>query len=190
MTVTAALVLGGGRATRLGGADKAAVEIAGVPLVERVYAAVRGLPVIAVGPPSLARPGVTVVREEPPFGGPVAALAAGVAALAPGIGEVLVLACDLPRAAGIVDQLTAAPLPDDADALVLRDAGGRLQWLAARYRMAPLRRALAALPAVDGAPMRAVLDGLRFVALDDDRDAALDLDTWADVEGYRDGYRD
>lgn len=181
----AALVLGGGRATRLGGTDKAAIVVDGRPLVEHVYAALDGAVVIAVGPDSLARPGVRVVREDPPFGGPVAALAAGLAALAPSVDEVLVLACDLPRADGIVAQLSAATFPDDADAVLLRDAGGRTQWLAGRYRVAALRRAVAAVARVDGAAMRQVAASLRIVAVDDDREASIDLDTWPEVESYR-----
>ncbi|ADG78954.1 molybdenum cofactor guanylyltransferase [Tsukamurella paurometabola] len=182
--MSVALVLGGGRASRLDGADKASVKIDGVALVDRVYAALRGHAVIAVGPPSLARPGITVVREAPPFGGPVAALAAGLAVTPEGGDEVLVLACDLPRAAGIVQRLSAASFPDAIDALVLRDAGGRMQWLAGRYRLPALRRAVAALPRVDGAAMRAVTDQLRLEAVADHGDA-VDLDTWADVERFR-----
>ncbi|HCS59936.1 MAG TPA: molybdopterin-guanine dinucleotide biosynthesis protein, partial [Microbacterium sp.] len=51
--MTAAIILTGGRASRLGGVDKASVEIDGIPLVDHVYAAVTGCaPIIAVGPPS------------------------------------------------------------------------------------------------------------------------------------------
>jgi len=122
------IVLAGGRGSRLGGALKPAVEVAGRPLLSRVLDA-RPLAqqAVVVGPAG-ARPAaidehgnaVSVVwaLEDPPFGGPVAGLAAGLAALdaayegaleaahdadAPMLDEpagwVLVLACDLPYGA-------------------------------------------------------------------------------------------
>ncbi|WFR85243.1 NTP transferase domain-containing protein [Arthrobacter sp. Y-9] len=195
MTVRAAIVLAGGRASRLGGADKASVEVAGRRLVDHVYAAVADCaPVIAVGPDSLARPGVTVVREEPPFGGPVAALAAALRAVsgfpedAPARAagaEAWVLACDLPRADRIVAALKHVPIPDGADAVVLADADGRSQWLAGRYRLEALHRAVAALGHVDGAALRHLLAPLTLHTVPDTADASLDLDTWSAVEQYR-----
>ena len=195
MTARAAIVLAGGRASRLGGADKASVEVAGRRLVDHVYAAVADCaPVIAVGPDSLARPGVTVVREEPPFGGPVAALAAALKAMAglpedspartPGA-EAWVLACDLPRAGRIVAALEDVPIPAGADAVVLADGDGRAQWLAGRYRLEALHRAVAELGRVDGAALRHLLAPLTVHTVVDTADASLDLDTWSAVEKYR-----
>lgn len=182
----AAIVLAGGRGSRLGGADKAAVEIDGRPLVDRLIAAVEGNePVVVVGPPTLERPGVVVVREDPPFGGPVAAIAAALDALGASAAETWLLACDLPRAARIVELLGRAPLPQGVDGLALVDADGRTQWLAGRYRVAALRRAIAALPKVDGASMRALLEPLGITTVPDRGGAALDLDTWAAIEHYR-----
>ncbi len=199
MTARAAIVLAGGRASRLGGADKASVEVAGRRLVDHVYAAVADCaPVIAVGPDSLARPGVTVVREEPPFGGPVAALAAALKAIA-GLpedsparrtgAEAWVLACDLPRAGRIVAALEDVPIPAGADAVVLADRDGRAQWLAGRYRLEALHRAVAELGRVDGAALRHLLAPLTLHAVVDTADASLDLDTWAAVEQYREQQR-
>lgn len=182
-------MLAGGRGTRLGGVDKAAVQLGGAPLVDRVYAALTGTVVIAVGPDSLARPGVRVVREDPPFGGPVAALAAGLAALpaaqsAPQT-EVWLLACDLPRAGAAVELLAAVELGPDIDGAVLVDADDRAQWLAGRYRTAALRAAVGALDSPVGAPMKAVTAALRLRAVPDPDAAALDLDTWAAIDDYR-----
>ncbi|MDQ0708429.1 molybdopterin-guanine dinucleotide biosynthesis protein A [Arthrobacter woluwensis] len=195
MTARAAIVLAGGRASRLGGADKASVEVAGRRLVDHVYAAVADCaPVIAVGPDSLARPGVTVVREEPPFGGPVAALAAALKAVAAlpddsparaAGAETWVLACDLPRAERIIAALEDVPIPDGAEAVVLADVDGRAQWLAGRYRLEALHRAVAALGHVDGAALRQLLAPLTLHIVPDTADASLDLDTWAAVEQYR-----
>ncbi|MFB7252257.1 molybdenum cofactor guanylyltransferase [Microbacterium sp. NPDC056234] len=182
----AAVVLAGGRATRLGGAEKARVEVDGRMLLDAVLDAVAVCePVIVVGPAHLARPGVRVVREEPAFGGPVAAIEAALAALPEATAETWVLACDLPRAAGVVDALEGVRMPDDADAVVLRDADGRSQPLAGRYRVETLRRAIGALSVVEGVAMRRLTAALRMHEIEDAHGVSIDLDTWEDVAAYR-----
>ncbi len=77
-----ALVLAGGAARRLGGADKPGVRVGGRALLDRVLAACAGARttvVVAESRPT-ARP-VDWAREDPPGGGPLAALDAGVRAL-------------------------------------------------------------------------------------------------------------
>ncbi|MBZ2199190.1 NTP transferase domain-containing protein [Ruania sp. N2-46] len=148
---------------------------------------------VVVGPPALAAtpvpPGleVRVTSEDPPFGGPVAGLAAGLAALEDGTTEapILVLACDLPFASTAVGPLLAryAALTIDDDGACAEHAG-RLQWLAGIYRRDSLRRALAALGTVRDTSVRALVAPLRLVAvpgLD-----ARDVDTWGDVAYARD----
>ena len=182
----AAIVLAGGRATRLGGADKAEIEVDGRMLIDGVLQAVAACePIVVVGPDHLTRPGVRVVRERPAFGGPVAALEAALQALSDAVAETWVLACDLPRAGGIVDVLSEHLMTDDVDALMLRDSGGRVQPLAGRYRVAPLRAAIGALPTAEGAAMRRITEALRVQEIDDERGASMDLDTWEDVSAYR-----
>jgi len=193
----------------LGGADKASLSVDGSPLVEHALAALRGVsPLVLVGPKHLARPGVVLTREDPPHGGPAAALAAGMRALdawsaAPEVGAVSaadgetaaeapslvwLLACDLPRAGGLVgavrSALAARPLAPDEDGMIVRDAGGRDQWLAGIYRVAALRNALTALGDADGAPLRRVVGRLRLRRVDDAAGDAVDLDTWDDVGRY------
>lgn len=184
--MTAAIILTGGRASRLGGVDKASVEIDGIPLVDHVYTAVHGCaPIIAVGPASTGRAGVQVVREEPPFGGPVAAIAAGLAALDDSdAAETWLLACDLPLAPALVERLSRVPLPPDADAVIAVDSDGREQWLAGRYRISALREALAQFADPSGNSMRALVGALTLHTVADDG-AARDLDTWADIEEHR-----
>lgn len=182
----AAIVLAGGRATRLGGADKAQVTIDGRMLIDGVLAAVTACdPVVVVGPDHLARHGVRMVREEPRFGGPVAAIAAALPELPEDAVETWVLACDLPRASGVVDALEGALMPDDADAIVLRDADGRSQPLAGRYRVGALRRAVGALAVTDGVAMRRLTASLRVHEISDAHGVSIDLDTWDDVSDYR-----
>lgn len=187
--MTAAIVLAGGRASRLGGTDKANLHVDGRPLIDAAYESVaEARPVIVVGPESIARSGVTVVQEDPPFGGPVAGIDAAFDQLPADDhtpSEIWLLACDLPRASLIVAQLREIPIPESADAIILRDADGRDQWLAGRYRTASLRSALESLPEVRDVSMRRLVAGLNIHTVDDRLGAAVDLDTWADVEQYR-----
>ena len=111
-----AVVLAGGAGRRLGGADKPWVVVAGLPLVDHVLEAVRSARcVVLVARPELARAGVLMTLEDPPGGGPVAGLAAGLAVLdheAPADdGLVVVLACDVPAAGRALPTLLAAVVP-------------------------------------------------------------------------------
>lgn len=188
---TGAIVLGGGRSVRLGGVDKADVEVDGIALIDHVYAAVHGCtPVIAVGPNGIDRAGIHVVREDPPFGGPAAAVAAGVMALDDSDAvEAWLLACDLPRAEELVARLAEVPIPDGDDAVVAVDADGRMQWLAGRYRVSALRGAVAQHPKISGVSMRKLFEDLRLHPVDD-AGTALDLDTWAAIDNYRSTRKD
>ncbi|KDA06855.1 molybdopterin-guanine dinucleotide biosynthesis protein MobA [Microbacterium sp. CH12i] len=187
----AAIVLTGGRASRLGGIDKASMEIDGIPLVNHVYAAVHDCaPIIAVGPDETGRPGVRVVREEPRFGGPVAAIAAGLAALDDSEAlETWILACDLPLAPTLVERLSQVPLSSNADAVIAVDVDGREQWLAGRYRISSLRKALAQFSDPAGASVRALVAPLTLLTVTDEG-SARDLDTWADIDEHRSRRKD
>ncbi|NIY66859.1 molybdopterin-guanine dinucleotide biosynthesis protein [Streptomyces malaysiensis] len=89
------MILAGGAARRLGGVDKPALRVGGRALLDRVLDACRGAGrTVVVGP---RRPTVRPVRwarEEPPGGGPVAAVDAGVRQTTAPL--VLVLSADLP----------------------------------------------------------------------------------------------
>ena len=96
---TVAVVLAGGTSRRFG-TDKLAHPVAGRPLLDHTLA---GLPddvdVLLVGPPRATERAVTLVREDPPGGGPTAGLVAGLRhALADGAAVVLVLPGDAPGA--------------------------------------------------------------------------------------------
>lgn len=183
----AGIVLAGGRARRLDGADKPGLVVDGAPLVEHALTALAGCaPLVLVGPDSLARPGTVVVREDPPFGGPVAALAAALPAVDNDL--TWLLACDLPRAAAAVSALEQdlhrEPLRPEEDGLVLVDGQGQEQWLAGLYRRASLERALAGLPRAEGARLRDLAAALHLRRVPDRRHASLDLDTWDQVSAY------
>lgn len=179
-----AIVLAGGSAARLGGADKPGLDVGGRTLLARAVDAVAEAGrVIVVGPPrELTRP-VIWRREDPPGGGPLAGLAAGLAEV--GAELVLVLAADLPWIAPAIPELLDALRSGDHDATVLVDAGGRANPLAAAWRTAALRRALA--PHGDGAgvPVRALLAGIRVGRVHDPRGWGQDCDTWDEVHEAR-----
>lgn len=111
---TAAIILAGGRASRLDGTAKPLLEVGGRTLLDRAIAAVDGCdPIVVVGPPAPTRVRVVWTRETPEFGGPVAGIAAGLALV--DTADVLVLAADLPNAEGAVALLRRHP-PLSADA--------------------------------------------------------------------------
>jgi molybdopterin-guanine dinucleotide biosynthesis protein A len=177
----AAVVLAGGRSTRLGGRDKATLLLDGARLVDRAVAAAQGAgaaAVVVVGPASLG-PGVPVVQEDPPFGGPVAGIAAGLAALG-GSTAVLVLACDLADPVAAVTALTAAWARTDPGVHLL-DAEGRPQWLAGIYRRDLLEESLSALGDPAGQSARQLLSGLPLRGVPVAPSAAADIDTWEDL---------
>lgn len=180
-----AVVLAGGAARRMGGEDKPGVVVGGVTLLDRVLAACGDAGVtVVVGPERPTARAVRWVREEPVGGGPVAGLAAGIAEVR--AEATLLLAADLPFLdAATVHRLLGALRDPDLDAAVLVDADGRDQLLTAAYRTAPLRAALAAVGEPDGARLRAVTGGLRTLRLPDTAGAAVDCDTWDDVERAR-----
>ncbi len=177
-----AVVLAGGGGRRMGGVDKPGLEVDGRTLLDRVLSAVGGAErVVVVGP---SRPTVREVvwtREDPPGGGPAAALAAGLAlVLSP---TVVVLAADLPFLdTATVDQLRRAA--EGADGAVLLDDEGRDQVLTSAWTTERLRER--AVGDLAGRPLRALLRGLEPVRLPaPDPRAVQDCDTPDDLARAR-----
>lgn len=189
-----AIIPAGGRASRLGGIVKPLLTIDGSSLLARALAAAGGARrTVVVGPPELPVPdGIALVREDPPFGGPVAAVAAGLRGLdADPADWLLLLAADLPRPVDLVAALLAAASRTDPaeDALVGVDPVGRRQWLAGLYRPAAVTAALrraAAGPAdpLSGLSLHRTLGGLRIrdvrlpAAITGDIDLPADAAAW------------
>ncbi|WP_411070818.1 NTP transferase domain-containing protein [Streptomyces sp. cmx-4-25] len=185
-----AVVLAGGTARRLGGTDKPAVRVGGRTLLDRVLAACSdaGRTVVVGSPRPTGRP-VRWTREDPPGGGPVAALDAGVRET--GAAVLLVLSADLPFLDGATVRSLLGALDEDpgAEAALLTDAGGRDQPLVAAYRSGPLRRELARLAHEHGGtahlPLRHLTHALRLVRLPAGPLASFDCDTWEDIATAR-----
>ncbi|MEV6022882.1 NTP transferase domain-containing protein [Streptomyces sp. NPDC052036] len=211
-----AVVLAGGAARRLGGADKPGVRVGGRALLDRVLAACAGAAttVVVAGPRPTARP-VLWAREEPPGAGPVAALDAGLRRTT--ARYVVVLSADLPfLEAGTVRRLLAALRASGAEGAVLTDPEGRDQPLVAAYRSAALRRELTRLaaeqgpsgapelprppdlgdpselpprPGLAGLPLRRLVAGLGLTRISDPV-ASFDCDTWDDIAAARSRIRE
>lgn len=181
------IVLAGGRGSRLGGVDKATLELAGERLVDRVVRASRiagAAQVIVVGPDSAGSGADVVLRERPEFAGPLAGIAAGIAVVTSP--WVWVLACDLEYPERVCTVLskdhvaasTAGRSAADADGTLLVDGSGRPQWLAANYRAAALAEACDHIgDEVVDAPVRRALEGLKLRELQVPTALAADIDT-------------
>lgn len=199
-TDMAAIILAGGRARRLG-TPKPAVRLNGETLLDRALRATSGMAVVVVGPGELApsvasHPAATVTREEPPFAGPAAAVAAGLDELARRMshaGRVLVLACDLALASEAAAMLLAvSDRNPDGDGVVLTDPSAHRQWLCGIYRAEALRASadrLRTAGALPSAPARSLFGGLRLHEVPDPGGLSDDIDTPADLAAARERIR-
>jgi molybdopterin-guanine dinucleotide biosynthesis protein A len=182
-----AVILAGGAGRRLGGVDKALIVVDEVTLLDRALSACTAAGrTVVVGPRRAGgADSVYWCREDPPGGGPVAGLAAGLLEVSAEI--VVVLAVDQPWIAGAVAplrvQLAAAnrAQPDAIDAAVLVDADGRRNYLAAAWRRVALLNALLALDQLAGASMRSVYASARCVEVSDTAGWGRDIDTPDDL---------
>ncbi|MYW01838.1 NTP transferase domain-containing protein [Streptomyces sp. SID3343] len=179
------IVPAGGAARRLDGVDKPALLVAGVSLLDRVIEAAAGAErVVVAGPRRPTRRPVAWVCEDPPGGGPVAALAAALPTVQAPV--VVLLAADLPFVTGeLVERLAARVAAGPVDAVLAVDGDGREQYLLAAFRTAALRTAVAALGDPGGASLRRVVGALTVSRLPADPETVFDCDTWADVRSAR-----
>lgn len=190
-----AVILSGGRSSRLGGVHKPALMYDGATLLERALQAAGGASAVAVvGPdPGTLPPGVLACREDPPFSGPAAAIAAGLSALARHAQDrhrapapyTLVLACDMPRVQTAVRALLAAAAEwPPGDGLMAVSTDGRRQPLVGFYGTAVLQQHISDA-ARRGALLNASVFGL--LARLDVREVGVpggatdDVDTWDDA---------
>ncbi|WP_312178585.1 NTP transferase domain-containing protein [Arthrobacter sp.] len=201
-----AVVLAGGRSSRLDGVPKAGLLYNGQTLLERTLEAVSHAGCVAVAGPAeleafLPRERSFMVREDPPFSGPAAAVGAALSALY-GEGQTadgsrarpwtLVLACDMPASAGAVRALLSEAASDPAQSVMARDSSGALQPLAALYRTADLLRAVNGQPdGLENLSMFRLLARVQWREVAVPEGSTADVDTWADAGkwGIRPGNR-
>lgn len=181
-----AIVLAGGRSSRLGGEPKAALRRGDRALLSVTLDATAGAGrTVVVGDPSalVVPAGVLVVRESPAFGGPAAAIAAGVTVLAgPTPADyLLVLACDMPAIADAVPALLERA-GRAADGAIAVDGAGHPQYLAGVYRTASLAAAVRSHASrLENLSVRALLTGLDLDHTAVPPGSTSDVDTWADA---------
>jgi molybdenum cofactor guanylyltransferase len=200
------IILAGGRAVRMAGADKPALAVGETSMlvsVARAATAAGTGRLIIVGPrregavlDALAAEtagvpgGLAFVSEEPPGGGPVPALRMGLAEVtAPWLA---LLAADLPFLRGRqIRNLLAEGLAAGAAGAVLTDGDARAQWLAGGWQADAVR---AALLTYDGSSLHgllAPLDPVLAPLADPGPGPApwLDCDTPADLAAARRAWR-
>ncbi|MDO4899495.1 molybdenum cofactor guanylyltransferase [Actinomyces sp.] len=210
------VVLAGGTGKRLGGASKPDVVVRGARMLDHVlsgidYVRVQLPPgrVVVVAPPTVSVPsGVLRALEDPPLGGPVAGIAAGLARLAtseeePEAGQTgytgdtaggrltAVLTCDAPESGRLLPELVNALKEcTGADgACVIAD--DHVQYLLGVYRTVALVTAVAPVgTGLRNVAVRRVMSGLSLIHVDvserggECARAARDLDTWEDIRAY------
>jgi molybdopterin-guanine dinucleotide biosynthesis protein A len=196
-----AVILAGGRGSRLGGVSKPELEVDGRRLLDAALAAASGAERTVVVGDVPVPAGVLRTREDPAFGGPVAGLEAGMAALRALVGQsvssstehgarthtqppppwTLVLASDLPEAPAAVEALLAADAGTH-DGVCLLDADGRLQWLLGCYRTPVLAARLAARGEITA--MYRLLEPLDLLGVPGAEASTVDLDTPDDVAAW------
>lgn len=189
-----AIIIAGGRGSRLGGIDKPTLRLRETTLLDLAISAVSDADRICiVGPERRITGGGCVIwaLEEPRSGGPAAALGAGIRALAPAPAPfTLVLAADLVRPAEAVGVLTAVSIPDAAAGLIAVDGSGHRQPLLAVYRTASLTAALDGSPSgtlagsLNGHSVRCLLVGLDLVGVPVPDDLCADVDTPDDAHRH------
>ncbi|WP_109471299.1 molybdenum cofactor guanylyltransferase [Ornithinimicrobium cavernae] len=187
------LVLAGGAGSRLGGVDKAGLVVGGRRLLDRALDATKGARLVVVVGPVVVPEGVLQTVEDPPGGGPVAGIVAGMRVLTrapetgrgPGTGGpapwTVLLAVDQPEAALAVPGLlsAAATVGPDVDLVCPVDGSGHPQWLLAAYRTPALTAALRDVGTGHGTSVRHLVSGLRSVAAGPSTHVG-DIDTWED----------
>jgi molybdopterin-guanine dinucleotide biosynthesis protein A len=185
-----AIVVAGGSARRLGGVDKPGLDVGGRTLLDRTLDAVGAAGrIVVVGPERASEHAVIWCREDPPGGGPVAAVAAGLDLVQADL--VAVIAADLPRLAPAVPLLVTAATTAattaaaGTTAALLVDPGGRVNHLAGVWQRATLTDAIGSLDEVVGASMRSLVAAVPVVLVPDEGGWGRDCDTWDDVRAAR-----
>ncbi|QGU01364.1 molybdopterin-guanine dinucleotide biosynthesis protein MobA [Corynebacterium kalinowskii] len=182
------IILGGGEARRMGGVDKLAASLHGRRLIDWLLADAAALPArpIVVARPSLElADAIDRTLEDPPFGGPVAGIAAALPLTSAPV--VAVVGGDAPLAARVLPQLVAA-LDASCDGVLARTPDGRDQLLLGAFHRESLLGAVTALDTPRDKSVRALYRSLNLksVAVPEwtmDADSPADLEKLAGLSG-------
>ncbi len=174
------MVLAGGVAARLDGVDKASVELHGRTLLTwALDSVIDAAEVVVVGDPVPTHRPVTFTREDPRYGGPVAALLTGRDALLDPRGTVAVLACDMPYlTAHTFRRLRDAA--ESCDGAMLVGPDGRRQ-LALVLDVARLDAVRPGREEQHGLALHQLLEPLDLAEVAAEGQEHRDVDTWADI---------
>ncbi|UVI35685.1 molybdenum cofactor guanylyltransferase [Brevibacterium spongiae] len=193
MTVNA-IILTGGRSRRFAGVHKPGVEVGGQTTISRILGSIRGaaagVEVWVAGPAEglaeAEQEGVHVVREEPAFAGPLAGIAAAVAAMPTGAADVtLVLAGDMPMiTAGHLGELIRT-CRETGRPTTGTDDRGKTQFLCAAWPTDLLLARLAEIGDPTDGAVKLLFAGLEPAVVAVDPDVVSDFDTTAELERIR-----
>lgn len=182
------IILAGGRGSRMEGRDKAALVVDGERLIDTLLDEVSMAPglmqvVVVTGRGLEVRPGVKVAAEEPPFAGPVAAIAAGASALAgEASAQTAVLAVDAPESGQLIPDLLDAL--GDADVAAVR-SDDHLQPLCAVWDTTALHRVLDGYDSLVDQPAKSLFDAATVTEIDGDG-SERDYDTLDEIASFGD----
>jgi molybdopterin-guanine dinucleotide biosynthesis protein A len=176
----AAIILAGGRGSRLGGVDKAGIELGGRTLLDwSLDAVIDAREVVVVGTPVPTERPVTFVRESPRYGGPVAGMLTGLDALQRVPAYVGVVAVDMPHLThGTWRRLLDAASGADGARLIGPDGHWQLALALATARLQEVR------PDYEGQhdhPLTALLGRLDLASVPAQGREHEDIDTWEDL---------
>lgn len=175
----AAVILAGGQASRLGGADKATIELGGRSLLERaIDAVVDAGEVVVVGQQVPTERPVTFVLEDPRFGGPAAGLLTGRDSLLRRFPTLAVLAVDMPHLTSSTFRRLHEAAVGHEGAVLTRDGRRQLAFVVETERLDAVRPDR---EAQHGLAIRALLEPLDLVDVDSVGPEARDVDTWSDL---------
>jgi molybdopterin-guanine dinucleotide biosynthesis protein A len=179
-----AVVLAGGRAARLGGADKASMEVDGRTLLAHALdAVIDAAEVVVVGEHVPTERPVTFTLENPRYGGPAAALLTGRDALLRRANRLAILAVDMPHLSpGTFRRLLEAAA--DRDGAVLTDPSGRRQ-LALVVDPARLDAVRPSHEEQHDLPLHRLFAPLDLVEVASSGPEHRDVDTWEDLRDVR-----
>lgn len=178
------IILAGGKSSRMG-QDKAAMEVAGQRMIERLiseFQPVSQRVIVITNRPRAYRDVQAVVREDHPEfkgEGPLAGILAGLTEA--GKGPCLVVACDLPFADIHTGMKMASVLQENSAQAAVPSEGGRIHPLFAAYD-AGISGTIRELLTAGNRSVRALLETVHTVywKVEDETDAFLNMNTMED----------